>query len=267
MIAIPTQPVALTIAGSDSSGGAGVQADLKTFAALDVHGTSAITAVTAQNRHGVSSVEMMPADLVASQIKMVAEEFSISAAKTGMLARRDIIEAISDAVRALTNIKLVVDPVMVATSGARLLADDSVQCLKDLLLPQALLITPNLDEAAVLLDSDRAKTREEMQRHATVLAAQTGTAVLVTGGHLDLDDDGAARVISDVLANNDEVTWFEAPAVRGTDTHGTGCTLSAAITANLAQGLDLTEAVRRAKAYVFEALMAARDPARGSTSS
>jgi len=255
MIAIPSQPVALTIAGSDSSGGAGIQADLKTFAALGVHGASAITAVTAQNTNGVAAVSLIEPDLVAQQIDTVADGAHISAIKTGMLGDHVTIRAISTALDRLPHHVLIVDPVMVATSGARLLADESVQALQDMMLPKATLITPNLDEAAVLLGGPSASTSTEMEVQAGALAEKFGTAVLLKGGHLD-ESDSTPKQALDVLAKNGKLRWFEAPYVGGADTHGTGCTLSAAITALCAHGQELETAISNAKSFVTNALKA-----------
>ena len=253
MIAYPIQPVALTIAGSDSSGGAGIQADLKTFAALGVYGTSALTAVTAQNTRGVSGVELISPALIAQQISAVVEEHEISAAKTGMLGDRDTINAVAGTLKNISELKLVVDPVMVATSGAKLLSDDAVETLQRELLPLAMLVTPNIDEAAVLLETSFARSEEEMELQARALAKRFATAVLLKGGHLQAASN-ADPTAADVLVQNDTTRWFRAAFVETDSTHGTGCTLSAAITAECAKGAGLETAISRGKAFVTEAL-------------
>ncbi len=257
MIANPQQPVALTIAGSDSSGGAGIQADLKTFAALGVHGASAITAVTAQNTGGVAAIELMTPGLVEKQIEAVAQSAHISAIKTGMLGYHDTIATVATTIKKLPKHVLIVDPVMVATSGARLLSTDSIHVLKQALLPMAALITPNIDEAAALLDTPAARDETEMERHARALSDAFQTAVLVKGGHLRGGDGQPSNAV-DVLVANGALRWYEAPRVDGADTHGTGCTLSAAITAHCAHGRDLEAAIAEAKAFVTQVLKASR---------
>lgn len=254
MIAIPRQPVALTVAGSDSCGGAGIQADLKTFAALDVHGTSAITAVTAQNRTGVAAVEVLPVEIIRRQIEMAAEDMAIAAVKTGMLANAEVIIAVAGSLRALKTKNLVVDPVIVATSGARLLVDDGFDALCHELLPMAALITPNLDEAAQLLGTDIAQDEAAMERQAVELSERFGTAILLKGGHLHNARQERSQTAADVLAHDGATTWFQSPVVTDADTHGTGCTLSAAITAALAKGAELEPAIDSAKAFVTERL-------------
>ncbi len=257
MIANPSQPVALTIAGSDSSGGAGIQADLKTFAALGVHGASAITAVTAQNTKRVAAIELMTPAFVCEQIKAVAEGTRISAVKTGMLGDSATINAVSKALDDLPPHVLVIDPVMVATSGALLIDDESVGALKHVLLPKATLCTPNLDEAAALLGGQSACMASEMENQARRLSDLFDTAVLLKGGHLP-EPDSEPTTALDVLASNGKCKWFKAPFVVGADTHGTGCTLSAAIAATCAKGSCLETAISEAKAYVTDALLASR---------
>lgn len=261
MIAVVDQPRVLTIAGSDSSGGAGIQADLKAFAALNVHGASALTAITAQNRSGVFGIETMPADFVVKQIKAVHDEQPVDAVKTGMLANREIVAGVATCLRQINQLNIVVDPVMVATSGARLLDDDCVAVLIKDLLPLARVITPNLPEAAVLLGEDVATSRDDMERHAIALADLIGTAVLLKGGHLMCDGNQHNQAL-DLLAHNDRVVRLEDDWVFGADTHGTGCTLSAALAANLANGLDLLDACKRAKTFVSDALRKSARPGR-----
>ena len=243
--------IALTIAGSDSSGGAGIQADLKTFAALGVYGASAITALTAQNTQGVESVLVVPPDFVARQIKVVARDLDIRAVKIGMLATGEIVEAVAKQLEALPDVPVVLDPVMVAASGDLLLDEDAVETLRSMLLPRATLLTPNLSEAAKLLDTKEAKSEAEMGAQAEALRQLGVKAVLVKGGHAGGDSS------SDMLADGDGELRLEAPRVATSNTHGTGCTLSSAIAAELAKGASLREAVTRAKAFVTTALQGA----------
>jgi hydroxymethylpyrimidine/phosphomethylpyrimidine kinase len=245
-----TIPIALTIAGSDSSGGAGIQADLKTFAACGVYGASVITALTAQNTRGVSAVHLVPADFVTAQIDAVFGDLDVKAVKTGMLARSDIIEAVAAGLRRWAAPHLVVDPVMIATSGDELLAPDAVATLRTALLPLARVITPNLPEAARLLGEAVALDRPAIERQGRALLALGCGAVLIKGGH-----GGGAESI-DYLFEGDAVVALSAPRSSTPNTHGTGCTLASAIAAGLAQGLDLTAAVRRAKDYVTAAIAA-----------
>jgi len=237
------RPVALTVAGSDSGGGAGVQADLQTFAAHDVHGTSAVTAVTAQHTRGVESTHVLPTDEVAAQIDAVADDFAVDAVKTGMLATEDVVRTTRDRLAA-PDAPVVVDPVMVATSGDRLL-DRAAERAYDDLLADATLATPNVDEAEVLADRDVDTVADA--RDAALAIQETGVdAVLVTGGHLhDASDHGDAptgdavgtddAVVADVLVTGEDVHTFEHPRVADAATHGSGCTLSAAIAARLAR--------------------------------
>ncbi len=243
--------IALTIAGSDSSGGAGIQADIKTFSALGVYGASAITALTAQNTQGVEAVLVVPPDFVARQIRVVARDLNIGSVKIGMLATSEIIEAVAVALEALPGVPLVLDPVMVAASGDVLLDDDAIETLRTVLLPRATLITPNLPEAAKLLDSDEAKDEREMSAQASALRSLGAKAVLIKGGHAE----GAEAV--DLLLDGDGELRLAAPRVATGNTHGTGCTLSSAIAAELAKGASLREAVTAAKAYVTAAIAAA----------
>lgn len=247
-----TIPCALTIAGSDSGGGAGIQADLKTFAALGVHGTSALTCITAQNPKSVSRVQAIPPGMVLAQMESVFEAFAPGAVKTGMLFSRAIIEAVSDFFEKRREVPLVVDPVMVATSRARLLKPTAFRALCRRLLPLATLITPNLDEASWLLGRELT-TVEELRLAARELHHRFGCAVLAKGGHLATARRGAGRVI-DIFHDGRVELELEAPLVRGVSTHGTGCTMSSAVAAHLALGFDLVEAVQMAKLTITDAI-------------
>jgi hydroxymethylpyrimidine/phosphomethylpyrimidine kinase len=244
-------PIALTIAGSDSGGGAGIQADLKTFSALGVYGASVITALTAQNTRGVSAIHDVPADFVTAQIDAVFSDLDVSAVKIGMVSRSAAIAAIAAGLERWRPRAVVLDPVMIAASGDRLLAPDAIDVLKRVLIPRALVLTPNLPEAAALLDAPIAVTEHDMRAQGERLLALGPRAVLVKGGHAD----GAESV--DLLIEPSAVTRLAADRIATENTHGTGCTLSSAIAAGLAKGLALAEAVRAAKTYVTEALAAA----------
>jgi len=239
-------PVALTIAGSDSGGGAGIQADLKTFAALGVHGTSAITAITAQNTVTVTEILALPLSLVVAQIDAVVTDIGVQAAKTGMLVSSEIIEAVATAIEAHGIRNLVVDPVMVAKGGAKLLRDDAIEALRTRLLPLAAVITPNLPEAEVLLGR-RIRSIEERKEAARDLVSLGPRAAVVKGGHAE----GAA---TDILWDGSEMVFLHAARVQTTNTHGSGCVFSAAIAAGLAKGLDPIEAVRQAKKFITAAI-------------
>jgi hydroxymethylpyrimidine kinase/phosphomethylpyrimidine kinase len=239
-------PVALTIAGSDSGGGAGIQADLKTFAALGVHGTSAITAVTAQNTLGVSDYVELPPKIIRAQIEDVFADLRPAAAKTGMLSSAAIIDVVASAIAELGLESLVVDPVMVAKGGAKLLRDDAVDALRTRLVPLAALITPNLPEAEVLLGR-RIGSRPERERAARDLVRLGCQAAVVKGGHAEGDAD-------DVVCEGDEVTWLRGPRIDTPNTHGSGCAFSAAITAWLARGSSLHGALAAAKAFITGAI-------------
>jgi len=247
---------ALTIAGSDSGGGAGIQADLKTFAAHGVFGTSAITAVTAQNTVGVWAVLALPADLVAAQIEAVASDIGADAVKTGMLANAAIVEAVAATIESLDLPNVVVDPVMIAKSGDRLLEDEATAAIKAVLLPRAFLVTPNVLEAEVLsgMSIPSLKEARRVARHIRDLGP---AAVLIKGGHLD----GPEAV--DILLVGDEIVELRAPRLDTRRTHGTGCTLSSAIAANLARGLPLRRAADEAKRYLTEAIRRAPAIGRG----
>jgi len=244
-------PVALTIAGSDSSGGAGIQADLKTFAALGVYGASAITALTAQNTRGVAAIHDVPPDFITAQIDAVFSDLAVGAVKIGMLARTGVIEAVAAALDRWKANNIVLDPVMVATSGDRLLAPDAIDALKRILIPRARVVTPNLPEAAVLLDTGIAAGEREMEAQAAGILALGAQAVLIKGGH------GADAMSVDLLFDGPTVTRYAAKRIPTHNTHGTGCTLSSAIAAGLAKGQELAHAARIAKAYVTDAIAGA----------
>jgi hydroxymethylpyrimidine/phosphomethylpyrimidine kinase len=249
----PTKPVALTIAGSDPSGGAGVQADLKAFHQFGVYGEAVITLITVQNTRGVERVECLAPDLVADQIRAVISDIPPAAAKTGALGSRAIIEAVANQARQFT-FPLVVDPVIVSKHGAALLASDAIQVLKTFLLPYAFLLTPNLEEASLLTGAE-VRDLAGMRDAAEKMAALGPKAVLVKGGHLGGD-------ATDILFHRGEWLEFTSPRIDSPNTHGTGCTFSAAITAALASGYNLREAVSRAKGYITEAIR--RNPGLGS---
>ncbi|MDX2258156.1 MAG: bifunctional hydroxymethylpyrimidine kinase/phosphomethylpyrimidine kinase [Hyphomicrobiaceae bacterium] len=252
----PQPPVVLTIAGSDPSGGAGIQADLKTFQALGVYGAAVITALTAQNTVGVRDVHVAPAGFVAAQIAAVADDIAISATKTGMLADRAIIAAVADEARRGRLGRLVVDPVMVATSGDLLIAPDAVEALRASLLPLADLVTPNLAEAARLVGEDIAGSDAAAIRQGQAILGMGARAVLVKGGDGPAAGDGGLAI--DHLVTREGVRSLPLPRIATANTHGTGCTLAAAIAAHLALGLSLEEAVAAAKSAVWRGLTAAR---------
>jgi hydroxymethylpyrimidine/phosphomethylpyrimidine kinase len=246
-----TIPIALTIAGSDSSGGAGIQADLKSFAALGVYGASVITALTAQNTRGVAAIHAVPAGFVAAQIDAVFGDLDVRAVKIGMVAEFSVIEAIAAGLQRWSPRHVVLDPVMVATSGDRLLAADAVEGLRTKLIPRANLITPNLPEAAVLLGEPIASDEAAIESQGRRLLALGCPAVLIKGGH------GQGKDSIDYLITASRVVAFAAPRIATQNTHGTGCSLSAAIAAGLAKGEDMETAVRNAKAFVSAAIAAA----------
>jgi hydroxymethylpyrimidine/phosphomethylpyrimidine kinase len=241
-------PVALTIAGSDCSAGAGIQADLKTFAALGVYGLTAVTCVVAEIPGKVSRLEVVTPRIVRDQIEVLLRNFQVGAIKTGLLCSGQIVSAV---VRALHHnrrrVPLVIDPVMIATSGDRLLERAAIDAYKNNLFPLATLITPNLDEAGLLLGT-RIRGRQQMERAAETLAKQFGCAILLKGGHLQRDN------AIDLFFHNGQLKAFSAPFVRDVATHGTGCTYSAAITAGLASGLSLEQAIGRAKKFVTNSI-------------
>lgn len=247
---------ALTIAGSDSGGGAGIQADLKTFAAHGVYGTSVITAVTAQNTLGVTAFEALSSDLVTAQIEAVMSDIGTHAAKTGMLANAAIVEAVAAAVEDLEIPWLVVDPVMIAKSGDHLLDDEALGAMKSELLRRAFLVTPNVPEAEAL-SGLAIRTEEDRREAARRIVALGASAVIVKGGHVPGDD------IIDLLYDGHRFVEFRTERVAGGSTHGTGCTFAAAITAHLAQSRGLEEAIPRAQQYVAAAIRHAPGLGRG----
>ena len=245
--------IALTIAGSDSSGGAGIQADLKTFAALHVYGASVVTALTAQNTRGVQAIHDVPADFVAAQIDSVFSDLAVGAVKIGMLSHPETIRAVAEGLRRhAAGIPVVLDPVMVATSGDRLISQEAVEILRSELMPLAVVVTPNLPEAATLLDEGQAEHENEAVAQGRRLLARGARAVLIKGGH------GEGRESVDhLIAADGTLRRFAAPRIETRNSHGTGCTLSAAVAAGLARGQGLTEAVGTAKTYVTAAIRAA----------
>lgn len=247
-------PAALTIAGSDSSGGAGIQADLKTFTVLGVYGASVLTALTAQNTRGVSAILSVPPSFVAQQIDAVASDLNIVATKTGMLGDRATVLAVAEGVKRHDLHPLVVDPVMVATSGDMLLAPDAVSAVRDVLMPLADIITPNLAEAATLLGGEIACSEAEMEAQGRALAILGAKAVLMKGGHASGDE-----AVDILVQANAPALRIAHPRIVTRNAHGTGCTLSAAIAAHLARGLPLSDAVRAAKEFVYGALAAGAD--------
>jgi hydroxymethylpyrimidine/phosphomethylpyrimidine kinase len=245
--------IALTVAGSDSSGGAGIQADLKTFAALGVYGASAITAITAQNTQGVRAIHDVPPDIVEAQIDAVFDDLAVGAVKIGMLSRVATVEAVARALERNKAQNIVLDPVMVATSGARLIAPEAIAALRASLFPLALIVTPNLPEAAAFTDTTPTGDENDMELQARHLLADGARNVLVKGGH----GNGSESV--DLLAGQKmkDICRFSAPRLATRNTHGTGCTLSSAIAAGLAKSLSLPNAVQQAKDYVTAAIAAA----------
>lgn len=245
--------IALTIAGSDSGGGAGIQADLKTLSALGVYGASVLTAVTAQNTLGVSAVEDVSVSMIAAQMRAVLDDLFVNTIKIGMLSREETIRTVAEGLQTFAG-PVVLDPVMVATSGDRLLRDDAVSALKRALMPRADIITPNLVEAAILTGLPVAETHEEVVRQALQLRSEGARAVLIKGGH------GMGSDCTETLLTGDGTFHaFKLERLETPHGHGTGCTLSAAIAAQLAHGHDLKAAVGMAKQYVHAALAAARD--------
>ncbi|WP_024510491.1 bifunctional hydroxymethylpyrimidine kinase/phosphomethylpyrimidine kinase [Bradyrhizobium sp. ARR65] len=246
-----TTPVALTIAGSDSSGGAGIQADLKTFAALGVYGASVITALTAQNTRGVTAIHPVPADFVAAQLEAVLGDLDVGAVKIGMVGARATIEAIVAALKRFLSRHVVLDPVMIASSGERLLPADAVDALRTKLIPHASIITPNLPEAAVLLSEPVASSDAAIVCQGRRLLSLGCPFVLIKGGHGHGDES------IDYLIDADSTLPLSSPRIATVNTHGTGCTLASAIAAGLAKGEDMASAVRNAKAFIGGAIAAA----------
>ena len=251
-------PFALTIAGSDSGGGAGIQADLKTFAALGVHGTSAITCVTAQNPRRVLAIQACRPEIVRAQMDAVMEELAPAAVKTGMLYSAEIIRVVAEFFERNRGLPLVVDPVMISTSGTRLLKPSAIKVLKNHLLPLAALATPNLDEAN-LLTGRNLKSIEDLRAAAKQIHQEFGCAALVKGGHLR-----NSREAVDIFFDGKNELLLSAPFVKGVHTHGTGCTYSAAITGFLARGHELPDAVTRAKEFISQAIAQSQKTGRHS---
>jgi hydroxymethylpyrimidine/phosphomethylpyrimidine kinase len=250
--------IAVTIAGSDSSGGAGIQADLKTFSALGVYGASVIAALTAQNTRRVSAIHDVPPDFISSQIDAVFSDLAVDAVKVGMLSTPAAIEAVAEGLDRYGQANVVLDPVMAAATGARLLVPEAVETLKCRLFPRARLITPNLHEAAALLDAEVATSEAEMRAQADRLLALGAQAVLIKGGH------GSGLESVDLLVERAGVARFAASRIATENTHGSGCTLSAAIAAGLAKGAALADAVGAAKDFISRAIAAADRLAIGS---
>jgi hydroxymethylpyrimidine/phosphomethylpyrimidine kinase len=249
--------IAVTIAGSDSSGGAGMQADLKTFSALGVYGASVITALTAQNTTAVTAIHDVPAAFVTQQIDAVFSDLAVGAVKIGMLSQPAVVQAVAAGLARHHQRKVVLDPVMIAATGRRLIAADAVDLLRRVLIPRVLLVTPNLAEAAALLDTAVAETEADMRLQAERLLTLGPGAVLVKGGH------GGGPESVDVFFDGTAELRLPAHRIATRNTHGTGCTLSAAIAAGLAKGFPLAEAVVEAKAYVTRAIAAADELAIG----
>jgi hydroxymethylpyrimidine/phosphomethylpyrimidine kinase len=243
-------PIALTIAGSDSGGGAGIQADLKSFSANRAYGASVLTALTAQNTMGVTAIHDVPAEFITEQLKAVFTDLSVGAVKIGMLSQVPVIKAVADALKTYGASNVVLDPVMVATSGDLLLAEDAVGAIKTTLMPLADIITPNLHEAAKLTQTPLASSEAEILKQAKILLGEGANAVLIKGGH------GEGSEAADLLATLTGNKWFSTPRIETENTHGTGCSLSSAIAANLAHGYDLEDAVGHAKHWLTGALEA-----------
>lgn len=238
----------LTVAGSDSGGGAGIQADLKAIAALGGYGASVLTALTAQNTKGVQAVHHLPADFVTAQMRSLAEDIRIDAIKIGMLDRAEIVAAVADGLALFPDVPVILDPVMVAKSGHKLLADDAIDAIRELLVPKARLITPNLPEAAVLLGGSDPTDPAGMRAMAAPLRQLGCQAVLLKGGHLP------GPICPDLLIAADDIIEIAGPRIETANTHGTGCTLSAAIAALLPQSTSLEQAIRSAINYLRGAI-------------
>ena len=237
----------LSIAGSDPSGGAGIQADLKAFSACGTYGMAAMTALTAQSTQGVSAIHAVPAEFVSEQIRMILADIRVDAVKIGMIADADIARTVADRLSTLNTVPIVLDPVMVAKGGARLLPDDAIEALRAHLLPLCRLLTPNLPEAAALTGQPEARDRAGMVEQALALSGP-GRAVLIKGGHLEGESS------PDLLVDDGQVTWFEGGRIATQNTHGTGCSLSSAIAAELGKGTELAIAVCRAKTWLSGAI-------------
>lgn len=246
----------LTIAGSDSSGGAGIQADIKTMTVNGVYAMSAITALTAQNTMGVAGAYEVSPDFLGMQINSVFEDIRPDAVKIGMVSSSELIQTIADRLIFYKSENIVIDPVMIATSGSRLMKSDAVEVFKKVLMPLATLITPNIPEAEILADM-KIKDKNDMEKAAKIISEKIGGAVLCKGGHSISDAD-------DLLFENGECLWFKGERIDNPNTHGTGCTLSSAIASNLAKGYTVSESVQKAKSYISGALSAMLDLGRGS---
>jgi len=245
--------IALSIAGSDSSGGAGIQADLKTFAALGVYGASVITALTAQNTLGVSAIHDVPADFITAQLDAVFSDLDVRAVKIGMLGRGAAVEVVARGLSRHKAKNIVLDPVMVASTGASLIAPGGADALRQLLIPRALIVTPNLPEGAALTGASAARNEQEMEIQAREILSLGPRYVLIKGGH------GEGEESVDLLIGQGDVVRFSTKRIATKNTHGSGCTLSSAIAAGIAKGLDTVAAVREAKSYVAAAIAAANE--------
>lgn len=243
-------PNAVTIAGSDSGGGAGIQADLKSFSANHVYGASVLTALTAQNTQGVTAIHDVPTDFISAQIDAVFSDLEIDSVKIGMLSQIPVIETIASGIQKHNAKNIVFDPVMVATSGDLLLAENAVEAIKKTMMPLADLLTPNLHEAAKLTGKDLATSQDAMVSQAESLLSAGAKAVLIKGGH------GDENKCTDLLADGSAINWFESERIDTNNTHGTGCSLSSAIAANLAKGQTMLEAVGNAKEWLTGAIAA-----------
>lgn len=243
-----TIPKVLTIAGSDSSAGAGIQADLKTFMALNVYGTSAITSITVQNTQGIESVYDLPGFLVYKQIKSIISDIGVDAAKTGMLSNSDIIENVASAIHEFNINKLIVDPVLKAKDETNLLKENSLNIFKQKILQDALITTPNISEAEILSDI-KINSREDMIRAAEKIHKLGPKCVVIKGGHLPFNN-----LVVDLIYSKDKIEYLENPFIQTKNTHGIGCTFSAAITANIAKGFDTFSSIKNARAYIQNAL-------------
>lgn len=251
-------PNVLSIAGSDPSGGAGIQADLKAISANGAFAMAAITALTAQNTQGVTGIHLIPADFVKEQIVSIFDDITVNAIKIGMIANAEIAGAVAETLEPHKQIPIVLDPVMIAKGGAPLLTDDAIETLRTALLPLAAILTPNLPEAAHLLGTSVANTRDEMAEQARRLRELGPKAVLIKGGHLETEES------PDCLVTASEVQWFEAPRTDTKNTHGTGCTLSSALAAQITQTDSIADAVDAAKSYVAKAIAGADQLSVGS---
>ncbi|MFT2011153.1 bifunctional hydroxymethylpyrimidine kinase/phosphomethylpyrimidine kinase [Pontibacter sp. 13R65] len=246
-------PAVLTIAGSDSGGGAGIQADLKTFSALGCFGTSAITAITVQNTQGVTGIHSVPPEVVQAQIKVVMDDIKPTAIKIGMVHSLELVQVIAATLQAYPNVPIILDPVMVATSGDKLIRDETIEVLKQQLFPLAEVVTPNLDEAAILAQMEI--NHLDQMKEAAEKILQTGCqSVLLKGGHLK-----GPQLYDVFLQKHRQAQIFPSDHIHTHNTHGTGCTLSSAIAAFRAQGVPVTEAIGKAKAYVHQAILQGKD--------